>query len=73
MTLATSKYEYMVKTWGKDWADRVRCESEHGQPPEPLNERGCPLCAGFGAPGWVVFERNWKKCECYSREDELDE
>jgi hypothetical protein len=69
MALAGSDYEYMVKTWGRPWADRVTCEAKHGVPPGPLKARGCEQCAGYGVPGWVVEQGNWKKCECNPQEE----
>jgi hypothetical protein len=59
-------YEQMRAAHGEAWADRLWAHQEHGmpdEPPGPSYMRGCPTCAGYGTPGWVVRDRKeWAKC-----------
>ena len=52
---------------GRPWADRCT-SNESGMPEWPdgdVYERGCPTCAEYGMPGWVVVggeNGHWEKC-----------
>lgn len=59
-------YEQMRAAGGEAWADRLWAHQEHGMPDEPPGPsfmHGCPKCAGYGKPGWVVqYRKAWAKC-----------
>ena len=59
-------YKHLRSVHGEGWADRLWAHQEHDMPQHPEGDvfmRGCPSCAVYGCPGWVVVDRShWSKC-----------
>ena len=65
MKTVRHSYEHLRAAYGDAWADRLWAHQEHGmgEPPGDTYVRGCPACAGYGRPGWVVEDRRqWSRC-----------